>query len=212
MKPLKLGDSSALRHGQFCIAVGSPNAMADTVTFGIVTNPKRSSFAVRGSAEVRYSYIEMDAKITLGNSGGPLLDLDGKVIGINTLRTGNIIGDSIGYAIPINLAFEVVNELLEHGRLKVPFLGFGVNHSTWDEHLGDWRDTTPFDMLTRNSEVVITAVSANSPADKAGLRVGDVILSVDGVPARFVSDVSETIGFAIGKKHEIEVMDHNRKV
>lgn len=163
-----LGESASLRVGEAVIAVGNPFEFEQTVTFGVVSAVGRRGLSPR---EIQ-DYIQTDAAVNPGNSGGPLLDARGRVIGINTAiySPGVEQNSGISFAIPIDMVGRVVSELEEHGRALRPWVGLVVE--SVDEVSGD--DTR------RGAEVV--QVLSDSPAEEAGLRRGDVVVRVDGEP------------------------------
>lgn len=170
LKPAKLGDSSKLKVGQWLIAIGDPYGLEKTVTVGVVSGLGRSNF--RGPLkDVRYQdFIQTDASINPGNSGGPILNIDGEVVGINTFIQGE--GTGIGFAIPINMAKEVYEQLLQHGEVIRGFLGVLIKDL--DEGLA-----ITFNVPGQKGALV-DRVMDDSPAEKGGIQVGDVIREVDG--------------------------------
>jgi len=164
-----LGRSDPVRVGDWVLALGSPLGLDFTVTAGIVSAKGR---ALSGQAAALESYIQTDAAINPGNSGGPLVDLDGRVIGINTLIFGGPTFVGYGFAIPIDLAQRVVSDLLEYGRVRRPRLGVQIS------------DVTAVDAeaygLDDVSGADINTIDADSPAEAAGLRPGDVVVALDG--------------------------------
>ena len=170
---LELGDSAALDIGEWVIAVGNPFGLAETLTVGVVSAKGRSNM---GIAEYE-DFIQTDAAINPGNSGGPLLNIDGQVIGINTAIYGPNGGSlGIGFAIPSNMAKAIKDQLISKGEVTRSYLGVQLNSE----------DMTP-DMarhfgLKKAGGVLIAEVLPDSPAEKAGLKEGDVILDLDGKP------------------------------
>src|SRR5438093_1594196 len=162
----ELGDSDQLRVGQWAIAIGNPFGLDRTVTVGIVSATARNRVGVA----TYENFIQTDASINPGNSGGPLLNLDGKVIGINTAIVA--AGQGIGFSIPINQAKEVMRQLIASGRVVRGWLGIAIQDVT-DELAGTFGV---------REGVLVTDVVAGSPADKAGLRRGDVIVEVGKKP------------------------------
>lgn len=166
----KLGDSDLLEVGDWVVAVGNPFGLASTVTAGIVSAKDR----VIGAGPYD-DFIQTDASINPGNSGGPLLNLGAEVVGINSAifsRSGGSIG--IGFAIPINLAKKVIDELREHGRVIRGWLGVSIQDVTPDmvESFG----------LDRPRGALVVEVEPDSPANRAGIQRGDVIVEFNGVP------------------------------
>ncbi len=165
----KLGDASKLKVGQWAIAIGDPFGLEKTVTVGVISGLGRSDF--RGPlGRVRYqNFIQTDASINPGNSGGPLLNIDGEVIGINTFIQA--AGSGLGFAIPIDMAQEVYAQLVEHGEVIRGFLGVGIGEL--DEGMAAALKVPDL------RGALVENVVPDSPAEKAGLRHGDVIRKVD---------------------------------
>jgi S1-C subfamily serine protease len=163
-----LGNSDALQVGDWAIAVGNPYGLDNTVTLGIISNLNRNVSKL-GITDKRLDLIQTDAAINPGNSGGPLLNADGEVVGINTLvRSGP--GAGLGFAIPINRARSIVRQLLATGRVSHAMIGVGLDEVKPGANQGVDRGA------------VVMSVTPGSPAERAGLRKGDVIVGVAGAP------------------------------
>jgi S1-C subfamily serine protease len=161
-----LGNSDTLEVGEWAIAVGNPFGLDNTVTMGIISNLNRNA-AKLGITDKRLDLIQTDAAINPGNSGGPLLNAEGEVIGINTLvRTGP--GAGLGFAIPINRAREIARQLAASGRVRHPMIGIGMDV------------VRPGDGTGLSRGVRVASVVAGGPAQRAGLRQGDVVVSANG--------------------------------
>ncbi len=168
---VKLGDSDALRVGEFAFAIGAPFRLDYTFTYGVISGKGRNKLLALPGYSIS-DYIQTDASINPGNSGGPLCDIDGKVIGMNTLING--INRGLGFAIPINLANEIGQQLMEGKKITRPWLGIRI------ETLGD--DQTLRDLFKGLEKgVVVRTIEADAPAYKSDLRPFDVITQVDGV-------------------------------
>lgn len=180
-----IGDSDALRPGEWAIAIGNPLGLDNTVTAGIISATGRTSAQIRVS-DKRVQFIQTDAAINPGNSGGPLLNERGEVIGVNTAIIGNAQG--LGFAIPINQAQAIANELVARGRVDHAYLG--IQMRTLTPALRDEINANPSAGLRLQTDagVVILGVARSSPAAQSGLRLGDVILSMNG---QTVTDASE---------------------
>jgi S1-C subfamily serine protease len=179
-----LGDSDRLEPGQAAIAIGNPLGLERTITTGVVSAVNRSprGFELEG-------LIQTDAAINPGNSGGPLLDSRGQVIGINTavLRDPETYGvaPGLGFAVPINLAGDVVRQVLETGRVRRAFLG--INHSDLDPELAE-----QFGLPVREG-VIVRRVVAGSPAARGGMQAGDIITALNGTRITQGGDLRRTL-------------------
>ncbi len=174
---LPLGDSNQLEVGEWVIAIGSPFELSQSVTVGVVSAKGRNRIGINDYE----NFIQTDAAINPGNSGGPLLNVRGQAIGINTAifsRTGGNMG--IGFAIPINMAKTVEEQLRSHGKVIRGWLGLIIQDV--DENLAQSFG------LGKAEGILVSEVTPDSPAEKAGLKQGDVILSFNGAP---LADVSE---------------------
>lgn len=196
----KLGDSDALEVGEWVIAIGNPFGLMETVTTGIVSAKWRKIGA--GPYE---DFIQTDASINPGNSGGPLFNMDGKVVGVNTMIYSTSGGNmGIGFAIPINIAKNIVRQLKEKGRVIRGWLGVVVQTVTPElaESFG----------LEEGKGALIADVSKGGPADKAGIEPGDVITKFDGKDVKEMTElplmVAETM---VGKKVKVAVLRDGKK-
>lgn len=163
---IRLGNSDKVKVGSWVLAIGNPFGLEHTVTVGVVSAKGRGAL---GLAEYE-DFIQTDASINPGNSGGPLVNLDGEVVGINTAIVAQAQG--IGFAIPINMATKIVGDLKKHGKVVRAWLGILIQDLTEDlaKHL----------KIEAKEGVLIATVIQGSPADKAGLEEGDIILEIDG--------------------------------
>jgi serine protease Do len=166
---IELGDSDKLEIGEWVIAVGNPFGLDATVTVGVVSAKGRSGVGIADYED----FIQTDAAINPGNSGGPLLNLEGKAVGLNTAifsRSGGYMG--IGFAIPINMARDIKEQLVETGKVTRGYLGIYMDEVKPD--LAEYFELKP------NQGVSVSQVISDSPADEAGLKAGDIILEMDG--------------------------------
>ena len=170
---VSFADSEQLQPGEWAIAIGNPLGLDNTVTTGIVSGTGRSSAQI-GVADKRVSFIQTDAAINPGNSGGPLLNAQGEVIGINTAIIQNAQG--LGFAIPVNTARDIAEELIAKGKVEHPYLGIQMAGIT-PELQQQLKSRKNLDIGT-DEGVLIVDVVPNSPANNAGLKSGDVILAV----------------------------------
>ena len=191
-----------LRVGDFVVAIGNPFGLGQTVTSGIVSALERSGLGIVGYED----FIQTDASINPGNSGGALVNLRGELVGINTAifsRSGGNIG--IGFAIPINLALQVMEQLLEKGEVQRGFLGIHAQDLNPDlaEAFG----------LEKQSGAVINKILESSSADKAGLKAGDIIISINGKQIKNASDVRNRIGLLpVGEKVKFDILRSGKKM
>ena len=191
----KLGDSTKIKVGDWAIAVGNPFGLENTVTLGIISNLKRNVSQL-GIYDKKFELIQTDAAINPGNSGGPLLNSNGEVIGINTLiRSGP--GAGLSFAIPINTAKEIAYQLINNGKVIHPMIGIRLI------------DQANFE--TNNNEVIVGFVVPNSPAEKSGIKLNDIIIKVGDQDIKTASDVISQINKnGINKKINIKLKRRNK--
>ena len=180
-----IGDSDRLQVGDFVLAIGNPFGLGQTVTSGIVSALGRRGLGIEDCED----FIQTDASINPGNSGGPLVDLQGRVVGINTAILapggGNI---GIGFAVPINMARQVMDQLISYGEIKRGRIGVAIQDLTPDlaQAIG-----------TRHTEgAVIARVEAGSPAERAGLRPNDLIVAINGAPMHSGTELRNRVGLS----------------
>ena len=206
-----LGNSEDLEVGDWAIALGTPYGLEKTVTLGIVSSLHRDINSL-GFSDKRLDLIQTDAAINPGNSGGPLINSNGEVIGINTLvRSGP--GAGLGFAIPINLAKNVSDQLLKNGEVIHPYLGVqlvSLNPKIAKEHNDD--PNSIFQLPERNG-ALIQSVIPNSPAEKAGLRRGDLVIAAENIsieePKALLDEVEKA---QIGKVFLLNVLRENKEI
>ncbi|MGO9801863.1 MAG: Do family serine endopeptidase [Steroidobacteraceae bacterium] len=200
LSQMPLGDSSHLEVGDFVVAIGNPFGLQHTVTSGIVSGLSRTGINPDGYED----FIQTDASINPGNSGGALVNLRGELIGINTeilSRSGGNIG--IGFAIPVNMARSVMEQLIKYGAVRRGQLGVSMYTVTPDiaHSLG----------LPSAVGALVSRVVEGSPAEKAGVRVGDVITAVNGQPVKSNSDLRNAIGLLqVGDRVDIGLVREGR--
>ena len=198
---LPIADSSQLKVGDFVVAIGSPFGLSQTVTSGIVSALGRSGLGI----EKYENFIQTDASINPGNSGGALVNLRGELIGMNTAilaPTGGNVG--IGFAIPTNMIMTIKQSLVKHGEVRRGLLGVTT------------QDLTPELVNAFNLEnkhgAAVSRIESNSPAAKAGLEPGDIIVAANGKPVKSSQDISNIVGLMqIGDKVDIEFYRGNER-
>ena len=198
---VKLGNSQNLIPGQWAIAIGNPLGLDNTVTIGIISATGRTSAQV-GVPHKRVSFIQTDAAINPGNSGGPLLNAQGEVIGVNTAIRADAQG--LGFAIPIETAARVAQELFTNGRAEHPFLGIEMKDlsPTIQRRLNQEKNLN----IQQTTGVVISGVMENSPAEESGLLPGDVIEKINGRPVRTSALVQKQVeSTTVGDILEIQI-------
>jgi len=184
-----LGDSAKIKVGDWAIAVGNPFGLENTVTLGIISNLNRNVTQL-GIYDKKLELIQTDAAINPGNSGGPLLNSDGEVIGINTLiRSGP--GAGLSFAIPINKAKEIAYQLLNNGKVIHPMIGISLI------------DESNFE--TNNYSVKVGYVVPNSPAEKSGIKINDILIKVGNKDIQTASDVIDQIS-KNGIKKQVNIL------
>jgi len=198
---LKIGDSDKLEVGDWVLAVGNPFGLSHTLTAGIVSAKGRSGIGLNDYE----NFIQTDAAINPGNSGGPLVDLDGRVVGMNTAifsRSGGYMG--IGFAIPINMAKQIRDQLVKHGKVTRGRLGVYIQDLTKElaESFG----------LDEKKGILVAQVIEDSPAEKAGLERGDVIIELEGHPVGKVAEFRNKIALTMpGTKLTLTVVRDDEK-
>lgn len=199
---LHIANSDLLRVGDFVIAIGNPFGLGQTVTSGIVSALGRSGLGIEGYED----FIQTDASINPGNSGGALINLKGELVGINTAilaPSGGNVG--IGFAIPSNMAVSLKDQLVKFGKVKRGQLGISV------------QDLTPelakaFSLRVKHG-VIISQVAANSPAEKARLRPGDIVLSINGKPIKNSASLRNSLGLlTIGDNAKLQILRNGKQL
>ena len=198
--PVKFGDSDTARIGDWVIAIGNPFGLGGTVTAGIISARNRSIGLSRYE-----DYIQTDASINQGNSGGPLFNMAGDVIGINTAILGQSGSIGIGFAIPSNSAQKVIKQLIEFGETKRGWLG--VRIQVVDQGIADAEN------LDKPRGALVASVAENSPSDKGGIKPGDIILEFDGKPINEMKELPKIVAETdVGKKVIVKVWRNKREI
>lgn len=188
----KLGDSDTIQVGEWVMAIGNPFGLAETVTVGIVSAKGR----VIGSGPYD-DYIQTDASINPGNSGGPLFNIQGEVVGINTAIIAG--GQGIGFAVPVNMAKSIIPQLKEKGKVTRGRLGVTIQSVTADL-------AKSFGLSSQNGALV-SGVVPESPAEKGGIKAGDIILEFDGKKIQEINELSRLVAATnVGKKVTIKIV------
>ena len=191
LTPAPLGNSDQSRVGEWVLAVGNPlgENLTFTVTSGIISAKGRSLALPNANDRSIQDFIQTDAAITPGNSGGPLVSVTGQVIGVNTaIASGTGFYSGYGFAIPINLARTVMDQLIEHGRVRRSALGITVRNASAN-------DAAYVGLPEIRGVIVEDFGSDASPAKRAGLEPGDIIISIDGKPVEYVAQLQQRIAF-----------------
>ena len=198
--PVKLGDSDKARIGDWVIAIGNPLGLSGTVTSGIISARNRNIGLSRYE-----DYIQTDASINQGNSGGPLFNMEGDVIGINTAilgREGNI---GIGFAIPSNSAKKVIDQLIEFGETKRGWLGVRIQQVT--------KEIADVEKLDEPRGALVASVAENSPSDKAGIKAGDIILEFEGTDIKEMTELPKIVAQTeVGKTVEVKIWRNKKEL
>ena len=198
-KPVKFGDSDKARIGDWVIAIGNPFGLGGTVTAGIISARNREIGLARYE-----DYIQTDASINQGNSGGPLFDINGDVIGINTAILGQSGSIGIGFAIPSNSAQKVIDQLLEFGETKRGWLGIRIQEVT--------KEIAEVEGMDEPKGALVASISENSPAERAGIRPGDIILNFDGQEIDTMRTLPKIVARAeVGKTVTLKIL-RNKKI
>ena len=211
LQTANLGNSEEIQVGDWAIALGTPYGLESTVTLGIVSSLHRDINSL-GFSDKRLDLIQTDAAINPGNSGGPLINANGQVIGINTLvRSGP--GAGLGFAIPINLASKITNQLLENGEVIHPYLGAQLvllNERIAKEHN---QDPNSLIFLPERTGALVQSVIPESPAEQGGLKRGDLVINAQGNEINDPKSLLMQVENAeIGMPFELEVLRNNKEI
>jgi len=205
-----IGNSDNLRPGEWAIAIGNPLGLDNTVTAGIISATGRSSSDV-GVPDKRVGFIQTDAAINPGNSGGPLLNQQGQVVGMNTAIIGGAQG--LGFAIPINRAQQIAEQLVAKGRIDRAYLG--VQMATLNDEIRETlaQESNGNVTISASQGVVILGVERNSPAAAAGIRPGDAIQQINGQQVKTADEVQQAVeNSQIGVNIPLEVSRNGRSI
>jgi len=198
--PVKFGDSNKARIGDWVIAIGNPFGLGGTVTAGIISARNRNIGMTRYE-----DFIQTDASINQGNSGGPLFDMDGDVIGINTAILGQSGSIGIGFSIPSNNAKIVIDQLIKYGETKRGWLGVRIQYVT--------KEIADAEKLNKPRGALVQSVADGSPSEKGGIKAGDIILEFDG---KLINEMKElpliVAQTEVGKTVDVKVWRNQREV
>ena len=198
--PVEFGDSDKARIGDWVIAIGNPFGFGGTVTSGIISARNRSIGLSRYE-----DFIQTDASINQGNSGGPLFNMDGDVIGINTAILGPSGSIGIGFAIPSNNAQRVINQLIEFGETKRGWLGVRIQYVT--------NEIAEIEKLDKPRGALVASVAEGSPSEDAGIKAGDIILEFDGKIINEMNELPKIVAATdVGKKVNVKVWRNQREL
>jgi len=199
-KPVAFGDSDKARIGDWVIAIGNPFGLGGTVTSGIISARNRSIGLTRYE-----DYIQTDASINSGNSGGPLFDMNGDVIGINTAILGRSGSIGIGFSIPSNSAKIVIDQLIEFGETKRGWLGVRIQNVT--------QEIADVEKLNEPRGALVASVADNSPSDKAGVKAGDIILEFNGEKIQEMKELPIIVARTkVGKKVDVKIWRNKKEI
>ncbi|MDA8764061.1 Do family serine endopeptidase [Candidatus Pelagibacter bacterium] len=199
-KTVKFGDSDLARVGDWAMAIGNPFGLGGTVTAGIISARNRDINLTRYD-----DFIQTDASINQGNSGGPLFNLKGEVIGINTAILGQGGSIGIGFAIPANAASNVIDQLIEFGETKRGWLGVRIQEVT--------KEIAEVEKLKKPQGALVASVGENSPADKAGVKAGDIILEFDGKKIDTMRKLPKVVANTkVGKSVQLKIWRNKKSI
>ncbi|VVB15245.1 unnamed protein product [Arabis nemorensis] len=195
----KLGFSSKLRPGDWVIAVGCPLSLQNTITAGIVSD--------LGLGGIRREYLQTDCAINAGNSGGPLVNLDGEVVGVNIMKV--LAADGLGFSAPIDSVSKIVEHFKKSGRVIRPWLGLKMIELN-KMIVAQLKERDPM-FPDVEKGILVPAVIPGSPADRAGFKPGDVVVRFDGKPVETIKDVIDIIDDRVGKRMQVVVERSNKE-
>ena len=198
--PVEFGDSDKARIGDWVLAIGNPFGLGGTVTAGIISARNRSIGLSRYE-----DFIQTDASINQGNSGGPLFNMDGDVVGINTAILGQSGSIGIGFSIPSNSAKRVINQLIEFGETKRGWLGVRIQTVT--------KEIAEVEKLDKPRGALVASVAEGSPSDKGGIKPGDIILEFDGKPIKEMGELPKIVAQTdVGKNVDVKIWRNKREI
>jgi serine protease Do len=199
-QPVAFGDSDRARIGDWVLAIGNPFGLGGTVTAGIISARNRSIGLSRYE-----DFIQTDASINSGNSGGPLFDMEGNVIGINTAILGRNGSIGIGFSIPSNSAQQVIKQLIEFGETKRGWLGVRIQDVT--------KEIAEVEKLDKPRGALVASVAENSPSEKSGIQAGDIILEFNGVEIKQMKELPAIVARTeVGKNVDVKIWRNKKEI
>ncbi|KAI3974043.1 hypothetical protein MKX01_026440 [Papaver californicum] len=203
----KLGSSIKMRPGDWVVAMGCPHSLQNTVTAGIVSCVDRKSSDL-GLGGIQREYLQTDCAINQGNSGGPLVNLDGEVVGVNIMKV--YAADGLSFAVPIDAVSKIIEHFKKNGRVVRPWLGLKMLDLN-DMIVAQLKER---DIMFPNVSkgVLVPMVTPGSPADRAGFRPGDIVIEFDDIPVASIMEIIDAMGDKVGKPLKVVVKRGNNKV
>ncbi|XP_028770864.1 putative protease Do-like 14 isoform X2 [Neltuma alba] len=203
----KLGSSGRLRPGEWVLAIGCPLSLQNTVTAGIVSCVDRKSSDL-GLGGMRREYLQTDCAVNMGNSGGPLVNIDGEVVGVNIMKL--IAADGLSFAVPIDSVCKIIEHFKKSGRVIRPWLGLKMIDLN-EMIIAQLKERDPsFPNVSKG--ILVPMVTPGSPGDRAGFRPGDVVIQFDGKPVEKIKEVVEIMAVRVGVPIEVLVKRARDKV
>ena len=202
LQPIELGDSDSVNVGEFAIAIGAPFELEYSVTYGHVSAKGRSS--VTRQYNLDHDFIQTDADINPGNSGGPLVNIQGEAVGVNTMIRG--LNTGIGFAIPINMAMEIAEQVIETGTFRRALLGIGIETLTDNYELNNIVSAV-------SKGVIVSSINADSAAGESNLKPADIIIAVGGKPVASAQQLKNQVrSKSIGKALILDVVRNKERL
>ncbi|KAL1811853.1 hypothetical protein ACET3Z_021918 [Daucus carota] len=200
----KLGSSRKLRPGEWVVAVGCPLTLQNTITAGIISCVDRKSSDL-GIGGMRREYLQVDCAINAGNSGGPLVNIDGEVVGVNIVKVA--ASDGLAFSVPIDSVTKIVEHFKTKGRVVRPWIGLKMLDLN-DMIVAQLKERDPsFPVVSKG--VLVPVVVPGSPADRSGFRPGDVVVEFDGIPVQSITQITDILGDKVGKPLKVIVKRSN---
>lgn len=200
----KLGSSRKLRPGEWVVALGCPLSLQNTITAGIISCVDRKSSDL-GIGGMRREYLQTDCAINVGNSGGPLVNIDGEVIGVNIMKVA--AADGLGFSVPIDAVTKIIEHFKTKGRVVRPWIGLKMLDLN-DMIVAQLKERDPaFPVVSKG--VLVPVVVPGSPAERSGFHPGDVVVEFDGIPVQSINQITDILGDKVGKPLKVMVKRSN---